>query len=86
MKYKAIKGTELFNVLDPDEENLRWDVVGIEFKGNEIDYYVIETVKDNNEFITIGALPHELEEVELTYSEKILEGIKIEVNELIELL
>ena len=86
MKYIVKKGTELFSVLDPDEEHLRWDITDIHFEANEIDYYVIETLKDNNEFITIGALPHELEEVELTYEEQILETIKIEVNELIELL
>lgn len=86
MKYIVRKDTELFSVLDPDEENLRFDIVDIHFDANEIDYYVIETVKDNNEFLIIGALPDEIEEVELTYAEQVLEGIKIDVNELIELL
>jgi len=86
MKYKVIKGTLLHDCLEPDEEDLRWDITDIHFEANEINYYVIETIKDNNEFLTIGALPDEIEEVELTFAEQVLEGIKTDVNELIELL
>ena len=86
MKYKVIKGTELFSVLDPDEEELKWDIVNIHFEDEELSYYVIESLKDNNEIITIGALPDEIEEVGLSYSETILENIKEEVNVLLEIL
>ena len=54
--------------------------------GKEGIYYVLESLTDNYELIIKNALPEEVEEVNLTFGESILEEVKEEVNLLLETL
>ena len=86
MKVIIKKDSLLYDLLEEDEKDLKYDIVDMAVFGKEGIYYVLESLTDNYELIIKNALPEEVEEVKLTFGESILEEVKEEVNLLLETL
>tara|TARA_R110002020_G_scaffold204970_2_gene409344 strand:- start:128 stop:388 length:261 start_codon:yes stop_codon:yes gene_type:complete len=86
MKVIIKKDSLLYDLLEEDEKDLKYDILDMVVFGKEGIYYVLESLTDNYELIIKNALPEEVEEVKLTFGESILEEVKEEVNLLLETL
>ena len=84
MRYKVKKGSSLARVLTDEQKELRYEIIEKrKTSSGKTTFYVISALMNDGSVCRENALPDEIYPVDLNFSERILEGIKEEVNNFI---